>query len=102
MIESISLKNFKAFKEVEMKDIPPFCVIVGANGTGKSTIFNVLGFLRDAMALKAAVPTTGESIAILPASPPTPAASLSRVSPVGWISARVGNRCGSRAPRMIA
>ena len=50
MIESISLKNFKAFKEVEMKDIPPFCVIVGANGTGKSTIFNVLGFLRDAMA----------------------------------------------------
>ena len=50
MIESISLKNFMAFKEVEMKDIPPFCVIVGANGTGKSTIFNVLGFLRDAMA----------------------------------------------------
>jgi predicted ATPase len=50
MIESISLKNFKAFKEVEMNDIPPFCVIVGANGTGKSTIFNVLGFLRDAMA----------------------------------------------------
>ncbi len=50
MIESISLKNFKAFKDVEMKNIPPFCVIVGANGTGKSTIFNVLGFLRDAMA----------------------------------------------------
>lgn len=50
MIESISLKNFKAFKDVDMKDIPRFCVIVGANGTGKSTIFHVLGFLRDAMA----------------------------------------------------
>lgn len=50
MIESISLKNFKAFKDVDMKDIPRFCVIVGANGTGKSTIFTVLGFLRDAMA----------------------------------------------------
>jgi predicted ATPase len=50
MIESISLKNFKAFKDVEMKNIPPFCVIVGANGTGKSTIFQILGFLRDAMA----------------------------------------------------
>jgi predicted ATPase len=49
MIESIVLKNFKAFKDVEMKDIPPFCVVVGANGTGKSTIFSVLGFLRDAL-----------------------------------------------------
>ena len=48
-IESISLKNFKAFKKVEMKEIPSFCVIVGANGAGKSTIFSVFGFLRDAM-----------------------------------------------------
>jgi predicted ATPase len=49
MIESIRLKNFKAFKDVEMKNISPFCVIVGANSAGKSTIFSVLGFLRDAM-----------------------------------------------------
>jgi predicted ATPase len=49
VIESIKLKNFRAFKEIEMKDIPPFCVIVGANGTGKSTIFSVFGFLRDAV-----------------------------------------------------
>lgn len=48
-IESIRLKNFKAFKDVEMKNIPSFCVIVGANGSGKSTIFNVFAFLRDAM-----------------------------------------------------
>jgi len=48
-IESIRLKNFKAFKNVEMKDIPSFCVMVGANGSGKSTIFNVFCFLRDAM-----------------------------------------------------
>lgn len=48
-IESITLKNFRAFKDVTLKDIPPFCVLVGANGTGKSTLFSVFGFLRDAM-----------------------------------------------------
>ncbi|MBF0410735.1 MAG: AAA family ATPase [Candidatus Riflebacteria bacterium] len=48
-IEYISLKNFKAFKNTEMTEIPDLCVIVGANGTGKSSIFSVFGFLRDAM-----------------------------------------------------
>ncbi len=48
-IESIRLKNFRAFREVEMRDIPRFAVLVGANGTGKSTLFSVFGFLRDAM-----------------------------------------------------
>ncbi len=48
-IESIRLKNFKSFQNVEMTDVPNFCVVVGANGTGKSTIFSVFGFLRDAM-----------------------------------------------------
>lgn len=32
-IESIRLKNFKAFKEIEIKKIPKMCVFVGANGT---------------------------------------------------------------------
>ena len=48
-IESIRLKNFKAFQDVELSNLPNFCVFVGANGTGKSTIFSVFGFLRDAM-----------------------------------------------------
>lgn len=48
-IESIRLKNFKAFREVVMRDIPRLCVVVGANGSGKSTLFNVFGFLKDAM-----------------------------------------------------
>jgi predicted ATPase len=48
-IESIRLKNFRAFQDVTMKDIPRFCVLVGANGTGKSTVFSVFAFLRDAM-----------------------------------------------------
>lgn len=48
-IESLRLKNFRSFKDVTLKDIPKFCVLVGANGTGKSTLFSVFAFLRDAM-----------------------------------------------------
>jgi predicted ATPase len=48
-IESIRLKNFRAFRDVYMRDIPGFCVLIGANGTGKSTLFSVFSFLRDAM-----------------------------------------------------
>ena len=48
-IESLRLKNFRAFQEVHLKDMPRFCVMVGANGTGKSTLFSVFAFLRDAM-----------------------------------------------------
>ena len=49
-IESIRLKNFKSFKDAELSDLPNLCIIVGANGTGKSTVFQVFQFLRDAMA----------------------------------------------------
>ena len=49
-IESIHLKNFKSFKQAKMLNIPKFCVIVGANGTGKSTLFSVFEFLKLALA----------------------------------------------------
>lgn len=48
-IESLKIINFKAFRNVEMRDIPNMCVLVGANGTGKSTLFSVFGFLKDAL-----------------------------------------------------
>lgn len=48
-IESIRLKNFKAFQNAEMRDIPKLCVLVGANGTGKSSLFSVFGFLKEAL-----------------------------------------------------
>ena len=48
-IEAIRLKNFKSFRNVELKDIPRFCVLVGANGVGKSSLFAVFYFLREAM-----------------------------------------------------
>lgn len=48
-IESIRLKNYKAFRDATLKDIPPFLVVVGANGAGKTTLFDVFGFLHDCL-----------------------------------------------------
>ena len=48
-IERIRVRNFRAFKDVDMQNIPRLAILVGANGTGKSTLFSVFGFLRDAM-----------------------------------------------------
>jgi len=48
-IVSIKIKNYRLFESIEIKNIPGFCVIVGANGTGKSTLFDIFGFLRDAL-----------------------------------------------------
>ncbi len=48
-IEYIRLKNFKSFRDTEMKDIPRFCVVVGSNGSGKSTLFSVFEFLKEAL-----------------------------------------------------
>jgi predicted ATPase len=48
-IETIRLRNFKVFRDVEITKMPAMCVFVGANGSGKSTLFDVFGFLRDAL-----------------------------------------------------
>jgi predicted ATPase len=48
-IETIRLRNFKAFRHVDLKDLPAFLVVVGANGAGKSTLFDVFGFLHDCL-----------------------------------------------------
>lgn len=45
----IRIKNYGLFKSLEINHIPEFCVIIGANGTGKSTLFDVFEFLRDAL-----------------------------------------------------
>ena len=48
-IEALRVKNFKAFKEIKLTNLPAISVFIGANGTGKTTLFDVFGFLRDAL-----------------------------------------------------
>jgi predicted ATPase len=48
-IESIKLKNYKTFQDVHLTNLPEFMILVGANGTGKTTFFDVFGFLHDCL-----------------------------------------------------
>jgi predicted ATPase len=50
-IESIEIKNYRLFRQAKLSGIPRLCVLVGANGTGKSTLFDVFSFLKDALAM---------------------------------------------------
>lgn len=48
-IHSVRVRNFKNLRDVHMRDIPNFAVLIGANGTGKTTFIDVFGFLRDCL-----------------------------------------------------
>ncbi len=48
-IESISVKNYKVFQDIEVKEIPNLAVFLGMNGVGKTTFFDIFGFLHDAL-----------------------------------------------------
>ena len=47
----IKVKNFRALRDVELKDLTPLTVLLGPNGSGKSTIFDVLAFLAECFEL---------------------------------------------------
>lgn len=48
-IEKIRIKNFKVFQNTEIRNLPNMCVFLGANGVGKTTLFEVFGFLSSAL-----------------------------------------------------
>ena len=49
-IHYLEICNYKVFRRVEFFDLPPLSVVIGPNGTGKSTLFDVFTFLKDALA----------------------------------------------------
>ena len=48
-IEKLKIKNFKVFRDIEVKNIPNMAVFLGMNGAGKSTFFDIFRFINDCL-----------------------------------------------------
>jgi len=46
-VEQVRIGNFRALQSVEFKAMTPLTALLGANGSGKSTFFDVFAFLSD-------------------------------------------------------
>lgn len=46
-IEYLRVENYRALKQVELKNLTPMTVLLGPNGSGKSTVFDVFAFLSE-------------------------------------------------------
>ncbi|MCW8175346.1 AAA family ATPase [Verminephrobacter aporrectodeae] len=46
-IERLRVQNFRALKDIELRNITPLTVLLGPNGSGKSTLFDVFNFLSE-------------------------------------------------------
>ena len=46
-IESLRVENYRALRDIELKQLKPLSVFLGANGSGKSTLFDVFAFLAE-------------------------------------------------------
>jgi len=46
-ITYLKVRNYRALRDIELKDITPFTVLLGPNGSGKSTVFDVFAFLAE-------------------------------------------------------
>ncbi|NVO83475.1 AAA family ATPase [Hymenobacter terrestris] len=45
----LRIKNYRALRDVELRDLTPLTVFIGPNGSGKSTILDALAFLAEAV-----------------------------------------------------
>lgn len=46
-IESLTVQNYRALRDVTLDNITPLMVLLGPNGSGKSTVFDVFAFLSE-------------------------------------------------------
>lgn len=50
-IEGLHVRNYRALRDLTLKDLKPLTVLVGPNGSGKSTLFDVFAFLADCFSI---------------------------------------------------
>ena len=48
-IESLKVRNFRVFNNIKVENIPSMAVFLGKNGAGKTTFFDIFGFLHDSL-----------------------------------------------------
>lgn len=46
-IEYLRVQNYRALRDIEMKNLTPLTVLLGPNGSGKSTVFDAFAFLAE-------------------------------------------------------
>jgi predicted ATPase len=46
-IETLTVKNYRALKDLHLKKLSPLSAFLGPNGSGKSTLFDVFAFLSE-------------------------------------------------------
>jgi predicted ATPase len=50
-IEELSVKNYRALRDLRLKPLTPLTTLLGPNGSGKSTVFDVFAFLSECFSL---------------------------------------------------
>ncbi|HFQ90549.1 MAG TPA: ATPase, partial [Desulfobulbus sp.] len=46
-VETLHVRNYRALRDVRLKKLTPLTVLLGPNGGGKSTVFDVFAFLSE-------------------------------------------------------
>ncbi len=46
-IEGLNVRNYRALRDLKLREVTPLTVLLGPNGSGKSTVFDVFAFLAE-------------------------------------------------------
>lgn len=94
-IEQIKIGNFRSLQQVEFRSLTPLTALIGANGSGKSTFFDVFAFLSDCFSegLRRAVDRRGKLSDLR---------SRGSGGPISFeVAYREGRRIDGKAPGLI-